>query len=129
MRELVFNHSADRIKRTSIEPLKDKLGYMQLTKLAIANIETTEYLVISGIMSDGLSIDQETCQCLFDLPATVGDCVPIHPETVNDLKVATQLLKKKIVDRTVERNEQFLWRRTINLTTGAKTSITRSGCN
>lgn len=107
VRELVFNHSADRIKRTAIEPLKDKIGYMQLTKLTIASIETTEYLVLSGITADGLPIDQETCHRLFDLPATVGDCVPIHPKTVNDLKVATQLLKKKIVDRTVERNEQF----------------------
>lgn len=107
VRELVFNHTADKIKRSSLEPYVGKIGYMQLTKLTIESIETAEYLILTGITSDGLPLEHEVCHRLFDLPATVGDCVPIHPETVNDLKVATQLLKKKIVDRTVERNEQF----------------------
>lgn len=107
VRELVFNHSADRIKRSSIEPLKDKVGYMQLTKLTVTSIETTEYLILTGILVDGQPVDQETCHRLFDLPAEVGNCVPILPETINDLHVGVRMLKTQIVDKSEQRNSLF----------------------
>lgn len=107
VRELTFNHSADRIKRSAIEPYKDKIGYMRLMKLTITSFETVEYLILSGITADGLPIDHETCHRLFDLPATVGDLVPIHPETLNDLGVATKILKQEIVERNTERSREI----------------------
>lgn len=107
VRELVFNHSSDRIKRSAIEPYKDKIGYMRLTKLTITSFETVEYLVLSGITADGLPVDHETCHRLFDLPATVGDLVPIHPETQNDLSIATMILQKQIVERNAERSREI----------------------
>lgn len=105
--EVIFDSQADKLKRTAIEQLRGKIGYIQLTKLTITSFEQAEYLVMSGMTSDCVPLDHETCHRMFDLPATLGKQIVIHPDMLADLNLATQLFKQRVIEEAQERNASY----------------------
>lgn len=105
--EVVFDSKVDKLKRTAIEQLRGKSGFLQLTKLTITSFEQAEYLVMSGMTSDCIPIDHETCHRMFDLPATLGQKIVIHPEMLRDLNLATQIFKRRVIEGAAERNSAY----------------------
>jgi len=58
-----------------IEALKGKSGWLTLQYLTIDSFDREEYLLFSAMHSGGNSLDQETCQKLFNCAAeVVGTC-------------------------------------------------------
>lgn len=105
--ELVFTMPNDKIKRAAIKPFVGKSGFMTLTKLTINSFEESEYLILSGMTTDNIPLEPEACHRLFDLPATVGRSILISPDMLDNLKLATILFKKQVIDLNDERNLQI----------------------
>ncbi len=64
--EVEFDISNHPVRISIVECLKGKKGYLTLEKLAIESFDHEEYLLFSGFDDSGQSIDQETCQKLFN---------------------------------------------------------------
>ena len=69
-----------------VESLKGKSGWLTLQYLAIDSFDREEYLLFSAMDSSGKSLDQETCQKLFQCAAEVSDVDEPSPEYMDRLK-------------------------------------------
>ena len=63
---IVFNVSQHATRLHIIEALRGKHGYLALTALAIESYEREEHLLFSAIDDQGLPLEQETCEKLFN---------------------------------------------------------------
>ena len=71
--EVTFNITDHPARITVIEELKDRSGWLYLQRLTIDSFESEEYLLFSGFDDAGSSLDQETCEKLFNCRGTVGE--------------------------------------------------------
>jgi len=70
--KLTFDVTNYPARVSVVEALKGQSGWMTLQHLTIDSFDREEHLLFSAIDADGRSIDQETCEKLFNLSATVG---------------------------------------------------------
>ncbi len=104
--KLVFNVSKHPTRLHIVESLRGKTGFLTLTSLAIESYEREEYLLFSGIDSDGAPIEQEACEKLFNCLAE--NCQPVSiPETViNRLQSEAERHAKATVSQSLELNNK-----------------------
>lgn len=65
--QVAFDISNHPTKLTLVEGLKGRSGLLRLTRLKIQSYEEEEYLLFSAFDDSGKSIDQETCEKLFNV--------------------------------------------------------------
>ena len=95
-------------KITSIEKIKNKEGYLILSKLSIDSFEQEEYLLMSGVLNDGTFLDEETIRKLFRLSTKEENIYSVPSNIENNLiKEIEQLSKKKIIESTEKNNQLF----------------------
>src|SRR5262249_10263964 len=68
---VAFDVSNYPAKLTMVETLKGQAGWLTLQQLTIDSFDREEHLLFSAITDAGKSLDQETCERLFNCEAAV----------------------------------------------------------
>ena len=101
---LVFNISQHSTRLHVIEALRGKHGYLTLQTLAIESYEREEHLLFSAIDSQGLPLEQETCEKLFNCVAENAGLADI-PEAINQrLAAEAKRHTKATISQSLETN-------------------------
>ena len=104
--EVTFNITDHPARITVIEELKDRSGWLYLQRLTIDSFESEEYLLFSGFDDAGRSLDQETCEKLFNCRGTVGS-PQAQPSTVKEhLEQESQRHRQATISRSLEENNR-----------------------
>ncbi len=102
-----FNITGHPTKISMVETLKGKNGWLILQKLTIDSFEHEEYLLFSGFDDSGNSIDQETCQKLFNCAGAVADSQPQPPDIGDRLNREAQRHARATISQSLEENNQY----------------------
>lgn len=70
LKRLVFDTQKNEARITVVDQLKGQSGFLTLQKLSVDSFEKQEYLLFSATTDMGQSLDQETCEKLFETVAT-----------------------------------------------------------
>ncbi len=104
---IVFNVSQHPTRLHLIEILRGKCGYLTLTLLAIESFEREEYLLFSAIDDQGLSLEQETCEKLFNCVAENLGATNIPEPIAQRLTAEVQRHSKSTISQSLETNNQY----------------------
>ncbi|MDP1557556.1 MAG: hypothetical protein Q8K59_01235 [Nitrosomonas sp.] len=104
---IVFNVSQHPTHLHLIEVLRGKCGYLTLTLLAIESFEREEYLLFSAIDDQGLSLEQETCEKLFNCVAENLGATHIPEPIAQRLTAEVQRHSKSTISQSLETNNQY----------------------
>jgi len=85
---LAFNYAAHGAKIAVLEPLLGQTGWLELSKVKVKAFDESEYLVIAGVTDGGTELDQETCERLLALPASVAGGADERPARLSTLSAA-----------------------------------------
>ena len=66
MKAVVFDITNHPTRLALVEALQGRSGYLRLSRLRIESYEDEEYLLFSAFDESGQSLDQETCEKLFN---------------------------------------------------------------
>lgn len=107
--KVVFNVSKHPTRLHLVESLCGKQGYLTLTSLAVESYEREEYLLFSGSDADGVALDQEACEKLFNCMAE--SVAPTHiPESVQQrLTADSQRHAKATISQSLEDNNKHFF--------------------
>ncbi|MCC6151974.1 MAG: DEAD/DEAH box helicase family protein [Planctomycetes bacterium] len=101
--QLTFNYTGYGGNISLIDPLVGKSGWLEISKLTIESLDTEQFLIFAGQTDDGKPLDEETCQKLMQVPATVSK---LNQTVVNLDSIRDGELQAKL--REVEaRNAKF----------------------
>ena len=89
--KVTFDVTGYRAKLSMVESLQGKSGWMNLQHLAIDSFEKEEYLLFSAFTDDGKSLDQETCERMFNCSASAEPLNGIPEVEATRLGVETNL--------------------------------------
>ena len=107
-REVIFDYSNYTGKISVIDQLRNKTGWIRLSVLSmVAQIETEERLIFSGITEDGKTLDAEICSKFFSVNGIVGDSVTLTDEVSSSLMTGTEEKKAAIIEEVSDRNKTF----------------------
>ncbi len=70
--QLTFNYSGYGGNISLLDPLVGKSGWLEISKLTIESLDTEQFLIFAGQTDDRQPLDEETCQKLMQVPATVS---------------------------------------------------------
>jgi hypothetical protein len=101
---LQFEVAAHKTRNATLEALAGKRGWIQLDLLTVKSFDNEDYLVFSGVDDQGHSLDQETCERLFQVGATTSPCQPPTTETANRIEAGAKRAIKAAVARAIEAN-------------------------
>ena len=89
-----------------VEELKDRRGFLTLSRLIIDSFETEEYLLFSGIDDTGRSLDHETCAKLFNVDADIRGPALISQDTEGRLAAEAEQHVRATINRSLEANSK-----------------------
>lgn len=113
---LIFDTRAHPTKLTLIEQLRGTTGYLRLTHLTIQSYEEEDYLLFSAHTTDGNSLDQETCEKLLTILASVEDSTPTLPESNLDrLAADTTRHREATIAFSLDRNNSHFQKAAENI--------------
>lgn len=69
--ELCFDITGHPTRLAQVEALKGKTGTLTLERLTITSFDTEEHVLFSALDDDGLTLDQERCEKLFQCRAKI----------------------------------------------------------
>ncbi|MDV6340198.1 SNF2-related protein [Nitrosomonas sp. Is24] len=104
---IVFNVSQHPTRLHVIERLRGKCGFLTLTKLIIESFEREEYLLFSAIDDQGASLEQETCEKLFNCMAEHLGEIDIPQLFTQKLAAEAQRHVRATISQSLEANNQF----------------------
>lgn len=104
---IVFNVSQHPTRLHVIERLQGKHGFLTLTRLIIESFEREEYLLFSAIDDQGASLEQETCEKLFNCMAEHLGEIDIPQSFTQKLSAEAQQHVKATISQSLEANNQF----------------------
>jgi superfamily II DNA/RNA helicase len=104
--EVAFDISRHPTKLTVINAIKGKSGVLTLTRLQIQSYEEEEYLLFSAFDDSGNSLDQETCEKLFNCDGTVTNGVPISQSNIDRLNQEAARHVQATISRSLEANNK-----------------------
>ncbi len=70
--QLSFNYTGYGGNISLLDPLVGKSGWLEISKLTIESLDTEQFLIFAGKTDSGQPLDEETCQKLMQVPATVS---------------------------------------------------------
>lgn len=101
---LRFEYRSAKPRISVVEQLAGKGGWLQLNLLELDSFQREEHLVFTGCTDDDQVLDQETCEKLFQLTATV---VPIDMPVPNTLQGNARRQLDAALSRALEQNDKF----------------------
>lgn len=104
---LIFDYQQHDAKVAVAEQLQGEVGWLRLNLLTIDALQTDQYLVFTGLTDDGVLLDGEVCQKLFNLPGNVAETA-VNPATQPEI-LATQSQRQldATLSQAMEANNQF----------------------
>ncbi len=113
---LIFDTRTHPGKITLIEELRGTTGYLRLTHLTIQSYEEENYLLFSAHTADGDSLDQETCEKLLTIVASVNDTASSLPSSNLDrLTADTTRHLEATISTSLERNHSHFQKAAENI--------------
>ena len=103
---IVFNVSQHATRLHVIEALRGKHGYLTLNALAIESYEREEHLLFSAIDDQGVPLEQETCEKLFNCLAENAGSVNIPDSITQRLAAEAQRHTKATISQSLEANNK-----------------------
>lgn len=103
---IVFNVSQHPTRLHVVEALRGKQGYLTLNALAIESYEREEHLLFSAIDNQGLPLEQETCEKLFNCEAEHAGPANIPESITQRLTAEAQRHTKATISQSLEVNNQ-----------------------
>jgi len=101
MRFDITNHPT---RIAMVEALRGASGYLTLTHLTIDSFDREEHLLFSAFTDERSSIDQETCEHLFNCTAVVDHEIDVLPQVHERLIAESQRHIEATVSRSLEEN-------------------------
>ena len=87
-----------------LEKLKEKSGWLTLTRLRINSLGEEEHLLFSGFQDEGESLDQETLRRIFSLSAKVNPLDSLPPPILRRLSTDASLTVQAQLEKTLQAN-------------------------
>jgi exonuclease VII large subunit len=103
---VVFNVTNHPARIHLIENLKGKSGFLTLTALAIESFELEEHLLFTAIDSNGVTLDQETCEKLFSCAADSYLETSIPTQAIERLNPESNRHVKATISQALENNNK-----------------------
>ncbi|MCA3077910.1 MAG: DEAD/DEAH box helicase [Rhodocyclaceae bacterium] len=104
MAQLHFEVASHKARNATLEGLAGRQGWLQLDLLTVQSFESEEYLVFSGVDDQGQSLDQETCERLFQASAIVETAVSPAAEPSERIDAGAKRAIKSAFARAIEAN-------------------------
>jgi hypothetical protein len=104
--KIVFNVSQHQNRLHLVETLRGKQGYLTLIALAIESYEREEHLLFSGIDNQGMTLDQETCEKLFNCAAVISGTTNIPDTITQRLAAEADRHSKATISQSLEANNK-----------------------
>ena len=104
---IVFNISQHPTRLHVIEQLKGKHGYLTLQFLAIDSYEREEFLLFSALDDQGQSLEQETCEKLFNCIAENKGVINIPDALDQRLSLELERHTKATISQSLEANHKY----------------------
>jgi len=105
--KVTFDVSRYTAKLSMIEALKGQSGWLNLQHLVIDSFDKEEHLLFSAFTDSGKSLDQETCERLFNCSAIVDPLDVIPEEAKLRLGVETSVHAEARVAVSLEDNNRL----------------------
>jgi hypothetical protein len=102
--EVRFDITHHPARIAMVEAVRGKSGYLTLTHLAVESFEREEYLLFSAVDDAGKSLDQETCERLFNCEGLVGSSLSVPADVEDRLHAESQRHVQATVSRSLEEN-------------------------
>lgn len=103
---VAFDVSHHPTKLTLVENLKGRSGVLRLTRLKIQSYEDEEYLLFSAFDDDGKSLDQETCEKLFNCGGRANTEAQLEPKLFERLEQEAQRHTEATISRSLDGNSK-----------------------
>ena len=107
IRAVAFDCSSCRPRVTLVERLIGQTGWLRATVLSITALDTEDHLVLSGVTDEGISLDQETCEKLLDIPGQAGGQQTVKEEFVVRLNAEFQTAEDARLAEAAARNLDY----------------------
>jgi hypothetical protein len=104
---VTFDMSNYPAKLSMVEAIKGQSGWLSLQHLAIDSFDKEEYLLFSAFTDSGKSLDQETCERLFNCMATAEPLDALPEDASTRLAVETNLHADAAVAVSLEDNNRL----------------------
>jgi len=102
--KVAFDISHHPAKITVVEGLKGKSGWLILQRLAIDSFEREDHLLFSAFDDDGRSLDQETCEKLFNCQGEVLNALDVPTGERQRLAMNAERHARATINKSLERN-------------------------
>ena len=102
-----FDISNHPTKISLVEELKGKSGWLFLQRLLIDSFEREEHLLFSAFDDSGRSLDQETCEKLFNCAGEVVEERDLLVEPKQHLDGDSERHVRATISKSLERNNRF----------------------
>jgi len=102
--KVMFDISGHLARISVVEDLKGKSGWLILQQLIIDSFEREEYLLFSGFDDNGRSLDQETCEKMFNCRGQVLGMLDIPEGERQRLAADADRHAKATISKSLERN-------------------------
>lgn len=104
--KVVFDMSNHPTRLHIVESLKGKSGFLTLKLLSVESYEREEYLLFSGIQSDGSPLEHEACEKLFNCMASDCSLVDIPMAMQSRLGAESDRYAKATISQSLEQNNK-----------------------
>ncbi len=104
--EIQFDISNHPGKVSVVETLKGKTGWLCLDLLSVDSFQREEHLVFTGLLSDGTTMDQETCEKLFSCQVA-SKPTPLNGGEPQALNTNAERRSRATISRVLEANNRF----------------------
>ena len=100
-----YTHSGKNV--AMVKSLIGKSGYLQVSKMAVKALDTTEYLIYSMCMEDGKELNEEYAQKLLQMPDINAKKICIDDKVYTELKNNYEHTKKQVLDAISKENSNY----------------------
>jgi len=104
--KVMFDISNHPTRISMVETLQGKSGWLVLQRLVIDSFEREEHLLFSAFDDGGRSLDQETCEKLFNCAGHVLESLEIPAGEQQRLAADAERHARATVSKSLERNNQ-----------------------
>jgi hypothetical protein len=102
-----FDVSGHPAKISMVEALKGGAGWLILQRLVIDSFDREDYLLFSALDDDGNSLDQETCEKLFNCQGKILGSLEVPADEKQRLTADANQHGKATVSKSLERNNRY----------------------
>ncbi len=116
------NHPNIRV--AILEDLIGKEGWLKVNLMTICSFECEEHFIFSAITDDGQILDQEQCNRLLTLPATINDHMELKYHTEEKLNEIERKSRVELLKLQKEKNKNYFVEESEKLSKWAEDIIT-----